>query len=265
MNSSSLTSMRLSVAGGVARVTLTEGARGNPLDHAFSRELRVVAETLSRLPEVRVIALEAEGPSFSVGGDLKALTADRPSFVDMASAGLAELATAIELFRSHDAPLVAVVQGVAAGGGVGLALACDFILAAEEARFVAAFSGIGLSADTGASFYLPRRVGLTRAAAFLLLNLNWTAREAHAHGMITSVHSATDLRPAAEALVARLAAGPIRAYGDLKRLLDASGASTLSEQLAAEAASIRKLSRTGDAWRALRARLDRSAPTFDGS
>lgn len=256
--------IRLTVAGGIARIALTQGARGNPFDAPFCRQLHQVAAIISPRSDIRVIVIEAEGKAFSYGGDLKALTRDRAAFPVFTDEALPQLGAAVAMLRAHDAPLVAIVHGVAAGGGLGLVAACDFILAAQEARFVAAFSGIGMSADTGTSYFLPRRVGLTRASGFLMLNQSWSAAEALAHGLVTSVHASEDLRDAAENLVAQLVGGPILAMGDIKRLLDGSLSATLAEQLGAETASIGRLCRTDDAWNAMNAVLERRVPVFRG-
>lgn len=259
-----LTAMRLSVAQGIARVTLTQGARGNPFDATFCSDLNQIAKAISEQADIRVIVFDAEGEAFSYGGDLKALTRDRSSFVAMTGVILPQLGAALEMLRAHDAPLVAMVHGVAAGGGLGLVTACDFILASSTARFVAAFSGIGMSADTGTSYFLPRRIGLTRASAFLLMNQSWNAQEAHYYGLVTSVYPPKDLAAATADLVARLAQGPIRAYGDIKRLLDASSSACLSEQLRAEVNSIAGLCQTDDVWNAMNAVLAKRAPVFLG-
>ena len=256
--------IRLTVNNGIARIALTQGARGNPFDAPFCRQLHQVAANISARSDIRVIVFEAEGKAFSYGGDLKALTRDQAAFPAFADEALPQLGGAVALLRAHDAPLVAIVHGVAAGGGLGLVAACDFILAAQEARFVAAFSGIGMSADTGTSYFLPRRVGLTRASAFLMLNQSWSAAEALAHGLVPPVHASKDLPAAADALVAQLAAGPILAQGEIKRLLDGSHAATLAEQLGAETASIRRLCQTEDAWNAMNAVLEKRVPVFRG-
>ena len=152
-----------------------------------------------------------------------------------------------ELLLTMDAPVVVAVQGAAGGGGLGLALAGDFVLAGANATFVAHYISIGLSADGGSTFLLPRLAGLGRAREMLLLDRRLSAQEARDWGLVCAVHDPEDLERAAEALALRLSLGPTPAYGSIKRLLLASSQRDFRTQVDQEAALIAKLSATAQA------------------
>lgn len=257
-------SLRFEVAEGVARITLAQGGRGNPIDAVCCRELRAVLEACGGRRDVRAVLIDAEGRYFSVGGDLKAMTADRAGLAAYVEGALADLGAAVLALGSIEAPVVAAVQGVAAGGAVGLVAAADFALAAPAARFVAAFPAIGFSPDTGVSFILPRRVGSRRAGEFLLLNETWDAARAAELGLISRVVAEADLATEAAALARRLAAGPTRAFAETRRLLLASLGSSLEDQVARETAALRRTAATEDAWNAMTAMLAKQPVRFEG-
>ena len=154
-------SLRFSVADGIGRITLARPERGNPFDDVFARELRQVAETCSARDEVRAVLIDAEGPHFSFGGDLKLLARSRDDLSPFVARLLPDLIAGIAALARADAPVVCAVQGVVAGGGVGLVSSADIVLAGPEARFAAAFSAIGLCADFGRKLFPapPRRIG----------------------------------------------------------------------------------------------------------
>ena len=141
--------LRLTVAGGVARITLVEPARGNPIDQAFCDAFDEVATECASRADVRAILIDAEGKYFSVGGDLKLLTSDRAALPALVAQMVTSLNNGIVKLAVADAPVVVSVHGLAAGGGVGLTAAADFVFAAPHVQFYAAFAAIGFSADCG--------------------------------------------------------------------------------------------------------------------
>jgi 2-(1,2-epoxy-1,2-dihydrophenyl)acetyl-CoA isomerase len=186
---------------------------------------------------VGCVLLRAEGTNFCVGGDVRAFAAapepgkflgELASVVHDAVLGLVE----------GPAPVVAAVNGWAAGAGMSLAACADITLAAESARFRSAYSAIGLSPDCGLTWTLPRLIGRGRAADLMLTNRAVGAAEAASTGLVARVVADDALLPEAQALAAELASGPAAAFGRIRHLLDASDGSTLADQLSAEAASI---------------------------
>ena len=212
-------SLKFELADGVATITFNQPARGNPLDQAFCDELNRLATECSLNPGVRAVLIQAEGRFFSVGGDLKTLTQSQDGLNRFVLEGTTQLHMAISRFARMKAPVVVAVHALVAGGAVALIAGADFVLAAPEASFYAAFAGIGLSCDTGASYYLPRRVGSRRAAEYFLLNETWTAEKAAQAGLINRVVEGGKLREEALALARRLANGPTKAFGEIKNLL----------------------------------------------
>jgi 2-(1,2-epoxy-1,2-dihydrophenyl)acetyl-CoA isomerase len=230
-------SVRLEVDGGVARVTLARPDAGNAIDLATATELLAVASTLAGDDEVRAVLLAGEGRNFCVGGDLRAFAA-----ADGLGAHLREVTTplhaAIAALARLPAPVVAAVQGSAAGAGMSLALGADLVVCAASARFVLAYGRVGLSPDGGGSWYLPRLVGVHRALDLALTNRALTAAEAEAWGIVTAVVPDEELEGRAEDLVRRLAAAAPGASAAAKRLLRASLDTALEAQLADEQAAL---------------------------
>lgn len=259
-----LESLKFSLEDGVARITLAQPERGNPLDGVFCRDLRRIAEDCAQRSGVRAVLIDAEGRYFSVGGDLKLLTRDRDAMPPLVAAMLADLSAAVSILARLDAPTIACVHGLAAGGAVGLLSGCDFVLAGPEVRFVAAFAGIGVTGDTGCSYHLPRRVGMRWATEFLLLNESWDAQTAFERGLVNRILPADALAGEALGLARKLADGPTRGHGETRRLLGRSLSNSLDEQLALEAAAISRLLRTDDSWNAMQAVLAKRQPQFEG-
>ncbi|MGW0711529.1 enoyl-CoA hydratase/isomerase family protein [Streptomyces sp. NPDC002643] len=211
---------------GVAHVEMCRDEAGNAIDLAMARGLLAAAGTCERTDGVRAVLLTGRGRSFCVGGDLRefaALSGDR------LAAHLTEVTDALHgalrVFAGLDAPLVAAVQGAAAGAGLGLATAADLTLAASDATFVAAYTGIGYSPDAGVSWSLPRLVGPKRALDLLLTNRRIRAPEAAEMGLVSRVVAADRLAGAAEETAAALARGATGAFGATRRLV-AAGLST---------------------------------------
>jgi 2-(1,2-epoxy-1,2-dihydrophenyl)acetyl-CoA isomerase len=258
----SATGVELTIDAGIARVTLARPEAGNAIDPSLVAALRVHAESLADRPDVRVVLLRGQGANFCVGGDL-AYFSSLGDNVDVALLGLADdFHAGIAALLGLDAPAIAVVQGAAAGGGLSLACAADLVLAAESARFTMAYAGAGLSPDGGASWFLPRVVGLRLATEMLLTNRLLSAADAKDAGIVTQVIADHELDAAAEALASRLAAGPTRAFGSIKRLLQSSATSQLSDQLDAEAREIAQNAASADGREGVNAFLEKRKPRF---
>jgi 2-(1,2-epoxy-1,2-dihydrophenyl)acetyl-CoA isomerase len=254
-----------SLADGLAEVRLNRPDARNAIDQAMVDDLYAVAQRLATDPGVRAVLITGNGPAFTVGGDIA-------FFARHTGAGLpATLRRMISPYHETlrilsrlDAPVVCAVHGAVAGGGLGLLYCADIVLAAEDTRFTAGFTGLGLSGDGGNSWFLPRLVGPRRAAEFYLEQRVLGAAEAAQWGLVTRVLPAGALAEEALAVARRLAAGPTRAYGEIRRLLRDSWSATLSEQLADETDAICRTAGTADSSEAVAAFLDRRTPTFQG-
>lgn len=258
----SSSSVELSVEDGIAHLTLGRPKAGNAIHASFVAELREHAESLAARPDVRVVVLSGRGENFCVGGDLAYFA----TLGDDLEASIRTLAddfhAGVSTLLALDAPLIAVVRGAAAGGGLSLVCAADLVLAAESARFTMAYTGAGLSPDGGASWFLPRVVGLRLAAELLLTSRRLSAAEAKSAGIVTEVITDSELDAAAQELAERIAAGPTGAFGSVKRLLQASATSTLAEQLDAEAAEIARNASGPDGREGVAAFLEKRRPCF---
>ena len=259
-----LTAFAFEVKDNVAHITLNQPERGNPFDQRFAEEFDWLATECAVRKDVRTVLIDAAGRFFSVGGDLNALSRSREDLARFVSAATSDLHMGISRFARMNAPVVMAVHALAAGGAVALAAGADFVLAAPEAKFYAAFAGIGIVSDSGGSYFLPRRMGSRRATQFYMLNETLSAEEAVTTGLINRVVEANALEAEAWALARRLAQGPTRAFGEAKNLLLSSPAESLEGQLENEARAMARVTRTEDAWNAMRAMLAKQKPTFHG-
>lgn len=221
---------------GVAHVEMYRAEAGNAIDLAMARGLLAAARTCQSTDGVRAVLLTGRGRFFCVGGDLRefaALPGDRlAAHLDLVTDALHG---ALRVFAALDAPLVAAVQGAAAGAGLGLAAAADLTLAASDATFVAAYTRIGYSPDAGVSWSLPRLVGPKRALDLLLTNRRITAYEAADMGLVSRVVDAGRLTEEAGATAELLARGATGAFGATRRLVAAGLSVGLDAHLDAEA------------------------------
>ena len=237
----------LSVSDGVATIRLARPDAGNAVDLLTAFALRDAVGAVARaVDQVQVVVLRADGRLFCAGGDVRAMAAapQRGDFVAELAGVLHEV---LEGLRALPVPVVAVVQGAAAGAGVGLVLASDVVLAADHATFVAAYPTVGLSPDCGVSALLPGAVGARRAALFLLTGTPIDAATALDWGLVTEVCPAQDLEARAGEVVAAIAALPREAVGQAARLLRVAGERPYAVQLADEAATIARLAAGAEA------------------
>jgi 2-(1,2-epoxy-1,2-dihydrophenyl)acetyl-CoA isomerase len=222
--------VRVEVEGGVHRITLNRPERRNALNRALRAELTAA---LLAGHSARVIVLTGAGPGFCSGQDLgDAQGLDEAGFEATLNR---EYVPMIRAITEAPVPVIAAVNGVAAGAGANLALACDLVIAAESATFIQAFARIGLIPDAGGTSFLPRRVGLQRAMGAALLAEPVTARQAEAWGMIWEAVPDARFAEVVAARAAQLAAGPTGAYAALKQALRGAFDQSLETQLAVEA------------------------------
>ncbi len=255
-------SVTLEVRDRVAYLTLNRPEAGNALNPAVIHAFRDAAESLDERDDVGAVLFTGAGKNFSVGGDLQFMH-DAGDDVADAVYGLASTMHAgILALAELDAPVISVVRGAAAGGGMSLAIAADLVLAAETAHFTVAYTAIGFSMDGGASWTLPRIVGHRKATELALLNERLSAARAAELGLVTRVVADDALEAEAGALAQRLANGPIGAHGAIKRLLRYSSTSPFGQQLEDEARAIAGLSAAPDGREGVLAFLDKRAPHF---
>jgi 2-(1,2-epoxy-1,2-dihydrophenyl)acetyl-CoA isomerase len=254
----------LEVSAAVARVTLNRPAAANAIDLTVARALAQAADDIAARGDVRAVLLAGAGDRFCGGGDVRSFAGAG----DQLDARLAEIVDALHrgvvAFAALDLPIVAAVQGSAAGAGLSLVAAADIVIAAESAKFVMAYTAIGLTPDGGSTWFLERSIGRQRALELVLTNRALSAREAMDWGLVARVVADEDLGTEADRLATALAAGPTSAFGAAKRLLRAAPTATLPEQLAAEATAIVRAGASRDAREGVAAFAEKRRPEFDG-
>ncbi|HEY7430183.1 MAG TPA: enoyl-CoA hydratase-related protein [Streptosporangiaceae bacterium] len=258
-------SVRWDLDAAVATITLNRPQARNALTAAMKDALLAALQQAAGDPAVRAVILTGAGGAFCAGQDLK------EHGEILAGAGDELTGTVrrhynpiITLLMTMPKPVIAAVNGSAAGAGASLAFACDFRIAARRASFLMAFARVGLAADSGASWTLQRLVGAARATELLMLAEPVGADQALSAGLLTSVVDDAELPAAVAALAARLAAGPTAAYGGIKAQLVYAASHGLAESLENEARVQAKLGETADHRAATQAFLRKEQPVFEG-
>jgi 2-(1,2-epoxy-1,2-dihydrophenyl)acetyl-CoA isomerase len=256
--------VRWDLDGAVATITLNRPEARNALTAEMKTALLGALRQAAEAAEVRAVIITGAGPGFCAGQDLK-------EHAEILEAG--EVATdtvrlhynpIIMTITTMPKPVIAAINGIAAGAGAGLALACDFRIAARQASLLMAFARVGLGADSGASWTLQRLAGFGRAAELLMLAEPLGATRALEYGLITSVVDAADLPTAARALADRLAAGPTVAYAGIKESLGYAAGHGLAESLEKEAQLQTAAGHTADHRAATLAFINKRQPRFEG-
>jgi 2-(1,2-epoxy-1,2-dihydrophenyl)acetyl-CoA isomerase len=248
--------------GGVAQLRFNRPRALNAIDRAMASAFLRACADIADDAAVRCVLLSGEGRAFMAGGDLAEMRTDPES---VANALISGMHGGIRLLGELNAPVVAAVHGAVAGGGLGLVLNCDLVLAAQGTRFGVAYPLIGASCDCSTSWGLPRVVGLKKATELALLAETFEADEALRMGFVNRVVPAAQLMAEAAALAERLAQGPTRAMGQLKRLLRASLRNDLDTHLDAEAEGFLACATSSDFREGVEAFLDKRTPRFTGN
>jgi len=252
------------LAEGVATITLDRPDVLNSFNRAMASELQLTLGALAKDPAVRAILLTGNGRAFCAGQDLsEAVPPDAP-LPDLGDIVHASYNPIVRLIRSIEKPVVCAVNGVAAGAGANLALACDILIAAEEASFIQSFAKIGLIPDTGGTFFLPRLVGLHRATAMMMLGEKVSAARACELGIVHEVVPHSVLQDTAFSMARSLASQATRGFGLTKRALNRSLGADLDSQLEFEEELQREAGKTRDYQEGVRAFLEKRKPTFTG-
>jgi 2-(1,2-epoxy-1,2-dihydrophenyl)acetyl-CoA isomerase len=252
------------VKDGVGLICLNRPDDGNAITLEMAEEMTDIARRCDQEPEVRAVVLTGLGKMFCAGGDLKTFGAQGNKVSWYMKKVVQAFHSAIARFNRMEAPMVGAINGMAAGGGLSLALIPDIAIAGESAKFTVAYTKVGLTMDSAASYYLARLVGFRRAKEMALLNLVLSARQALEWGLINRVVADEQVLPTALEIASELAQGPTRAYGETKRLILAGETASLESQMESEARAIASLAGTAGGQEGMAAFIGKRTPRFTG-
>ncbi|MEW9674356.1 enoyl-CoA hydratase/isomerase family protein [Ammoniphilus sp. 3BR4] len=259
----SYSTLNFDIADFVATITLHRPDAANGMNLELAKELMQVALRCDESPEVQAVIITGIGKSFSVGGDLRSFArqgADLPQHLKEVTT---YLHAAVSRFTRMDAPVITAVNGVAAGAGMSLSMACDLVIASESARFTMAYTQAGLTPDMSSSYFLPRIVGLKRALELTLTNRVLSAQEAYQLGIVTQVVPDAEVLTHSYDLAAQLANEAKSALGAAKRLLHSGWNQTLETQMENETQTIAKMAQSEEGIEGIAAFLEKRTPDFN--
>ena len=256
-----------SAEAGIARLTLSRPDKLNSFTGEMHAELRDALDRIQGDTSVRVLVLTGAGRAFCAGQDL----AD-PEMSALPDGRMADIGNVVEnnykplILRLQNlrVPTIAAVNGIAAGAGASVALACDLVVATKSASFLQAFSKIGLIPDTGGTWFLPQRVGMARAVGLAMLADKLPAEKAADWGLIWAAYDDTEFVAKVDALAAQLAAMPTKALVRTRQAMHAAPGHTLEQQLSFEGGFMRELGWSPDYAEGVAAFMEKRAPKFTG-
>lgn len=251
------------ISQGVATLTLNRPDVFNSFNREMALLLQVELDLCNTDKNVRAVVLTGSGKAFCAGQDLKEVTdpALNPGFKKILEEHYNPIITKIRAIKK---PVIAAVNGVAAGAGANIALACDIVIAHEKVSFIQAFSKIGLVPDSAGTFFLPRLIGFGKASALMMLGDKVSATEAERLGMIYKVTSLEDFQSEVTAIATTLAQMPTKALGMTKQLLNQSMSNTLKEQLDLESKLQIEAAQSEDYAEGVDAFVNKRIPKFKG-
>jgi 2-(1,2-epoxy-1,2-dihydrophenyl)acetyl-CoA isomerase len=258
-------SIQYEVQNGIAILTLNRPEKLNSFTQAMHLEVRAALDSLQQDRTVRVLVLTGAGRGFCAGQDLSdraVAPGDKP--VDLGDSVEQFYAPLVLTLRNLPMPVICAVNGVAAGAGANLALACDIVLAAQSASFVEAFCRLGLIPDTGGTWHLPRLIGMARATGLAMLGEKLSAEKAEQWGLIWRCVPDADLMQETMAMATHFATAPTKGLAFTKKALQASYANTLPQQLQLEGAMMRELGNSHDYREGVAAFIGKRPANFTG-
>ncbi len=256
-------SIKLKIENKVAFISLNRPEVFNSFNREMALSLQDTLDSCETNNEVRAIVLSGTGKAFCAGQDLKEVTSPElnPGFKKILEEHYNPIITRI---RSIKKPIIAAVNGVAAGAGANIALACDIVIADEKASFIQAFSLIGLVPDSGGTFFLPRLIGFQKASAIAMLGDKISAEEAERLGMIYKYVSSDEFEETVQKIAVKMANMPTKALGMIKHLLNKSMTNDLSAQLALESKLQIEAAQSEDYKEGVSAFIEKRRPNFKG-
>jgi 2-(1,2-epoxy-1,2-dihydrophenyl)acetyl-CoA isomerase len=254
------------VDAGIARLTLNRPDKLNSFNGAMHAELRAALDSIQNDKSVRVLVLTGAGRAFCAGQDLAdpAMAAVDGKMPDIGNVVEASYKPLILRLQNLRVPTIAAVNGIAAGAGASVALACDLVIASQSASFLQAFSKIGLIPDTGGTWFLPQRVGMARAMGLALLADKLPAEKAAEWGLIWQCVEDADFAAEVDALAQQLASAPTKALVRTRQAMHAAPGHTLEQQLSFEGGFMRELGWSPDYAEGVAAFMEKRAPKFTG-
>jgi len=258
--------IRYEVAAGVARLTLNRPDKLNSFTEDMHAEVRTALDAVAADPSVRVLVLTGAGRGFCAGQDLgdRAVQIEAGKMPDLGATVERNYKPLILRLSNLRVPTIAAVNGIAAGAGASLALACDLVVAAKSASFLQAFSKIGLIPDTGGTWFVSQRVGMARALGLALLAEKLPAEKAAEWGLIWAAVDDAQFSATIDALAAQLAVAPTKALVRTRQAMHAARTNSLEQQLTLEGAYMRELGFSADYAEGVAAFMGRRAPQFKG-
>lgn len=251
----------------ITRITLNRPSALNAFDDQMGEELNLALREADKDPETRCVVITGAGRAFSAGEDVSGLKEryagdTHPSLGDHLRKKYHPI---IMRIRNMEKPVIAKINGVAAGSGASIALACDIRIASTEAGLKQAFIGVGLVPDSGSSYFLTRTIGASRALELIMTGRTLGANEAETLGLVNKVVPMNELDKTVEDMAAKLANGPTKALGLSKRVVNQASRLELSEALEYEAMNQEIAGKTKDHLEAVRAFLEKRQPKFTGN
>ena len=257
--------VKYETASGVATITLNRPDSLNAMSPEMAKELHDVALRIDADTRVRAVILTGSGKAFCAGGDLGEFVAAGDQARTLILQMTGDLHLALSRLSRNRAPVIAAVNGTAAGAGFSLAMAADLAIAEERAVFTMAYTNAGLSPDGSSTYFMPRKIGDRRTRELMLTNRLLAAPEALDWGVVNQVVENGAALVAAQAMAERMAAGPTEAYAQVKRLLDASFSQTLESQMELEARAIATQVASVDGQEGMQAFVEKRKPQFGGT
>ena len=254
--------VRMEIDAGVCRLTLNRPSNGNALDAELGDAVCEAVAAVASRDDLRCLLLTGSGAAFSVGGDIKHSLSQLDTLPEGIDQSLATLHPMVMSLATLPVPVVTALNGPVGGGGIGLALTADLVVAAESVKLRGGYTGIGLTPDLGTSWFLKRRIGAARTKRVLFLNEPLPAQTCYDWGLLDAVYPDSAFDTEVTALVEQIAGGAVEAMATVKALIDGPDRDSLQRQLDDERRLMIEASRRAEAREGITAFLEKRAPSF---